>query len=192
MIIIQNPGDLKEGDQEKEDLKKCDNNEQFIKICREAFQGWIEKKQNKNFWSEVIKNVQKIDPNIKIENILEYFYITDVIKKRGKDTEVQPFEKEILKREVETVIPKLILVCGSRAWNSIKDIFETGIIKINNEKDGGIGTVQKEHGFLFKLKNQEMYIIPLLHFSARVRMNSPRNSYYDYMNEGFEEFMKLK
>ena len=31
MIIIQNPGDLKEGDQEKEDLKKCDNNEQFIK-----------------------------------------------------------------------------------------------------------------------------------------------------------------
>src|SRR3989344_4998670 len=155
MIIIQNPGAGKKKNRERFELANCKDDEEFIRCCRKWLQIWIEEQGNKDFWSQLIKDVQLINKNIRKDNILDYFAISDIIKRRGKTGDVEDFEKDILKKEIELIKPILILAISSRTWNSIKNIFDGDIIKVDNKENININSVSKEHGFLFKLKHQE-------------------------------------
>lgn len=189
MIILQNPGYIKETDQEKIDLNNCHNDENFIHICQKGLRDWI-KSKNTFFWEKLVEQMQTIDGNMNKENILDSFLITDVNKERKKSKihikNKKRFDEEILKKEIEIIGPKLILVFGSIAWRSIQKIYMKDLISF--EKDIKIKSVSQNHGYLFKLKNLGVYIIPLLHFSEQVRNSCPRESCFDYMKDGFNKF----
>ena len=190
MIIIQNPGSGKKKSQERNELNATSTDEEFIRVCRKYLQLWINEKINKEFWNNFINKLKKIEPELTTENILDYFSITDIIKRRTKNRQdklkVEGFERSILEEEIKSIAPQLIFVFGSRAWNSIRDIFKENIIPKSNcniKKP-----VNKAHGHLFQLKTLNIYIIPALHFSNKVRMNCPRESYSDYLEEGINKF----
>jgi len=205
MIIMQNPGDP-----DKDEIKAIKKSESDLEAIEEnikAMKKWIENKKNKEFWDSFISNLNKIQElqDLKKDNILDYFHITDLIKKRaythkvdekkGYEESVEDILKnqakrkesyELLENEIKEVNPKLIFAISTRTWDNLKEIYKDKIIAVKNNKLNC--KVTRAHGYLFKVGKEGPYIIPLAHFSGQ--NNFLRDSYFKYLKEGINRFIK--
>ncbi len=206
MMILQNPGSP--GKKEEKEIKNSTNDKKALDLNIKYMKEWIERKNNW-FWSgnkersssgfiEILRKLLDVE-ELNKQEILNYVYLTDIVKKRGETEEIDKIIKEkgkkerkqkaeshkLIKKEIKIVKPKLIFVIGTRAWESIKEIYGLEPKQSCKKEE----KVTKAHGYLFKIKNGP-YVIPLAHFSGR--NNYLRESYLDYLEEGVNKYNAIE
>lgn len=194
-------------EQQKDDLPF----HQRIRWHQKYFLDWLKKDNNKfshRFVDTLIKHsiishpydswTQYLEEN-NSPNFFDDFYVTDVIRCRAQTSRLRNEYAhncfQYLKREIELVQPKLIFVFSSRSWNEFYKTFRPNLqllcpsTKLMNnyiDPDRKSTIVSNIHGFcyIFKYADIKSFVIPLVHFSQRIRNNMLRDSYFDYLEEG--------
>jgi uracil-DNA glycosylase len=197
IIVMQNPGLPKNWSNLKEyQMLSQTKHDNFISISREYLIQWF-RNENTNF-HEKFFNVLKeyglvqfnnLDNYLK-NNFLSDFIVTDLVKCRAKTEKIKSenitvCSNRFLFNEIHHYGKnKLVFAFSSRAWESLYSKF----IEDQNNDDR---RVSNSHGKLFPVINTNLYFIPLAHFSQRQYNNYLRESYFDYLKEGLEQYRKL-
>ena len=207
VIVTQNPGPLPKGsnsDGYKELLKATDDD--FVQITRRGIFRWFHHR-NKHFFQrffETLRECGLIDFNGDLEHYLKHqflsdFLVTDLVKCRARTESVAPKHikkcaERYLCRELECFgRGKLILAISSRTWEFIFQKFAPGMCRKHpGESDKNCRNVSKVHGRLFRSDVLNAHFIPLAHFSQRLFNSYLRDSYFDYLKDGLEEFRAIR
>lgn len=173
--------------------------QEFIRYNRNSLFDWLNGK-NKPFLEPFLQRLKanklisydSSDSELR-KRLLEDFLFTDLVKCRAKTSQINADKDKCyttyLKSEIEEFgRSKLIFIISSRSWHTI---FTSMILK---QVSKGVSTdktnLANVHGKLFRCDELDSYIIPLVHFSQTQFYNYLRNSYFDYLNEGLQDFIK--
>jgi len=211
MLVLQNPlSTSKRRSLEMEEAESAHNLKQRVKVHQRYFSDWFLFRKNRKFIERFL-NLFKEYKLIDLDNHEEYikheffddFYVTDLIKYWCTTSEIE--EKHVehavkhLQREISLVKPRLIISFGTRVWEALKGQFKLKAYqrwesKVDPDRDKE--TVSNVHGFLFKScsppPNHEVFVIPLVHLSARTRNMLLRDSYIQYLREGIQLYARKR
>ena len=202
MILMQNPGaGNKRIKEEIEGIERVGEIKDKISIMRKGLNDWI-LNQNKVFFKRffhILKEFKLIDFDsfesyVSSYKYLDDFYFTDVLKCRIKTNEVKEDNlnrcfDNFLSFEINYVKPEIIFSFSTRTWQTLRNKIEMNSItdrKLDNM------TLARVHGYLFKIKDKDCFIIPLVHMSQQIFNNLLRDSYFEYLNEGLKTFVDIK
>ena len=216
MMVLQNPlFNNKRHAAEKSEADRASSLRDRIKVHQSFFSKWFLSGPNKSFVKRFLE-LFKEKGLIAFDNLKDYvngqffsdFYVTDLIKywcytKEIKDNHRKHAIKH-LRKEIEAVKPRLMLVFSTRVWDVFLKEFES---EYNLQPIKGWKTIKKQgdpersekklanaHGFLFQGrydKNRKFFVLPLFHLSVNARYMLLRDSYFQYMKEGLEDYLKI-
>ena len=191
MFILQNP---KEDKKELQKVLKRKTWKGRIGSYRTSFKYWI-KSDRPEFFDKFLRTVGK-----STNGFFKEFYITDCYKKDKskweggkKGKEERRDMEDILKNEIFHCKPTIIFLFGGMAWEFFKKNAREYNLNTKDKKNLK-KTIKDAHGHLFWFKlnknNSDIYLIPLIHFSGSAYNSAPRESYHDYLEEGFTQYKK--
>ncbi|PIN93455.1 hypothetical protein COU54_02950 [Candidatus Pacearchaeota archaeon CG10_big_fil_rev_8_21_14_0_10_31_24] len=196
-FLLEKPGrpqDKKQNEESESESEriaklKYGEYEEHIGICIEYLKKWI--KKNKVF-QEILEKYgflldeenYAITDTMKLTPAFYDEFYDKFSKKERKKTEIKEAEKnirkimiKILKKEIGLINPQVIFIMGTGALKYITDNFKF--------EENMCKKICKIHGDLFKVKDKEMWVMPLLHPSDRT--NYPKKAYTYYMQVGIEK-----
>lgn len=176
MMISQNPG-KSPSKKEEDNIKKYGSFEELIGTYQKGLLEYLQK-SNKRVWEELFDEVG-VEIN---RGLFDKIYFTDLDKSR-KENKSKRKNRQLLMQEIKKVKPKIIISFGKKVFDFFKENFEiNGIHKTDNLRD--------VHGKLFRLKKEDIFLIPLIHHSPQATQNCPRSSYIDYFKKGWRKYLK--
>jgi len=133
------------------------------------------------------------------------FYVTDIVKYWGATGDITD---ALLKHSVHHLIdeiinvrPELIFSFSTRVWDCLypigRDKFELspiqgwGEIERHSDLERSVETLANVHGHLFRGKYADgipFHLIPLIHLSKNARYNLIRDSYFNCLKEGLQNY----
>ncbi len=192
MIVGQSPGGA-ENDEDKL-IKNATDPKELIDISRKFLIKYFNTQKMKDFWVMFFDDLNEaLNLEINKDAIFndKNIFFTDTVKQRGSIKKITKDDKFLLEEELRVVKPKLIICFGSWSWNFFKEKYKN-LKKVSdftsNQKVNG---VVAEHGYLFQTSD-EVYILPLIHYSKISYSNCPRTSYWDFFKEGIFKYGKIK
>lgn len=199
-MMMQNPGLGR---------KKKKHNNSSIMGYKEKFQNdlkglinWIMKANYsffKEFFDELIdRNIidyEDYDSYVSTGDIFKDIYFFDAVKCK---MHTQDLKEEHLHNCMINIVShelgyfrkmELLFVFSTRAWESFKKQYKPKIISGKIE-----GSLAKVHGYLHscQINGKILYVIPLVHMSPVSRNNLLRNSYFDYLKEGLDQYESIR
>ena len=187
LFLLENPAKFSDKGclaGEKGELKGAKNSKEFIGVCKEYFKIWVD---NNPVFNDISREygplLDEKDYAITDANKLRYGEMTKRLYNKFDKKEVKILMKEILKKEIKAIKPKVIFAMGNTAKDYLLEIFD----RDNAGLTEGICSV---HGELFvaHFDGNPIYVMPLLHPSGKT--NYPRDAYTCYMNEGIKNLEK--
>jgi len=187
MIIMQNPGTAQGWELDK--LDKAHDLDKCLGIYNKALLDWL--KSGKDFFEFFFQTINKfftkLSKPLDRAKISEIFYFSDLCKLRTKRNIIEDYH--MILREINIVKPKLILCFGGMAWSKF---YNSDNISIENQSQYD-HYITQIHGDLltFNNENVEIPFIPLVHMSPQAYGLTIKDSYFENLEEGLEEYNSL-
>ena len=211
LFIMQNPGMTKDfSKKEATELENAGDTE-LLSTHQKLLCGYL-KKENKIFakcFFEMLNKHSLINFGTGIwedyisNEFLSDFIVTDLVKCRAKTSTLDEV-KNVCKVCYDTYLKgelsnqaknKLVFCFSSRTWKTIYNDLKPKMISQSMKRFGksiNPERVAHVHGSLFYSKKLECYLIPLAHFSQTQFNNYLRESYFEYLERGLEEYKKCQ